>query len=140
MIRSIAKLGLRALILLFLGAQASLPAQARMPALPGKPALQEPAAQSPPAQTGACETIPFGTAIDREMSGGEKHCFSFTLKAGQFVQAVVEQRGIDVVVTIFGQDGERLTSADRHLARRSSQPHRSLAARRRPEQTAPLSE
>jgi CHAT domain-containing protein len=47
------------------------------------------------------------------LSGGEKHCFSFTLSAGQFVQALVEQRGIDVVVMIFGQGGERLTNVDR---------------------------
>jgi CHAT domain-containing protein len=47
------------------------------------------------------------------LSGGENRCFSFTLGAGQFVQAAVEQLGIDVVVTIFGQGGEQLTSVDR---------------------------
>src|SRR5262249_44382099 len=56
---------------------------------------------------------PFDKAIDQELSGGEKHCFSFTLGEGQFIQAAVEQRGIDVVVTIFGQDGKQLTSVDR---------------------------
>jgi len=128
MVRFIAKTWLRALILLLaclgaaLGAQASLPAcfgrsvlagnpQAGMPALPGP--LQAPAAQSSPAQTDPCETIPIAKAIDQELSGGEKRCFSFTLGAGQFVLAAVEQRGIDVVVTIFGPGGERLTSVDR---------------------------
>jgi CHAT domain-containing protein/tetratricopeptide (TPR) repeat protein len=131
MVRRIAKLGPRALILLLaLGAQASLPAsfgqpvltrnpQAGTPALPGIPALQGtpalpgPAAQSLPAQNPDCEAIAFGTAIDRELSRGEQRCFSFNLSAGQFVQALVEQRGIDVVVSIFGQGGKRLTSVDR---------------------------
>src|SRR5215468_8807379 len=103
MVRLIAKPGLRALILLL----ACLGAQSSLPALPG------PAAQSSPAQTDPCETIPFAKAIDQELSGGEKHCFSFTLGAGQFVHAAVEQRGIDVVVTIFGQGGKQLTSVDR---------------------------
>jgi CHAT domain-containing protein/tetratricopeptide (TPR) repeat protein len=47
------------------------------------------------------------------LSRGEKRCFSFTLSAGQFVQAIAEQHGIDVVVSIFGQDGKRLTIVDR---------------------------
>jgi CHAT domain-containing protein len=82
------------------------PPQAGMPALPGQ-------AQSSPAQPLACETLPFGKTIDREPSVGEKHCYSFTLGAGQFVQALVEQRGIDVFVRIFGQDGQLLTGIDR---------------------------
>src|SRR5262245_58905192 len=116
MVRCIAKPGLRALILLLaclgaalgaqapLGAQASLPAcfgrsvlagnpQAGMPALPGllPGPLPRLAAQSSPAQTAACETIPFFKEIERELSGGEKHCFYFTVGAGQFVKAYVEQ-------------------------------------------------
>ncbi len=77
--------------------------------------LHEPglAAQASAAQNPDCETITFGGTIEREMSGGERHCFSFTLEAGRFVQAVVEQRGIDLVVTISDQNGERLTSVDR---------------------------
>src|SRR5262245_50404414 len=96
MVRRIAKLGLRALILL-----------SALGAVPG------PAAQSPAAQPPACETIAFGTAIDRELSLGEKRCFTFNASAGQFVQALVEQRGIDVIVSIFGQGGEALPSVDR---------------------------
>ena len=106
MVRCIAKPWLRALILLL----------ACLGVAPGAPSLgplPRPAAQSSPAQTAACETIAFGTSIDRDLSLGEKRCFSFTLSAGQFVQALVQQRGIDVVVSIFGQDGERLTSVDR---------------------------
>src|SRR5262249_31707541 len=56
---------------------------------------------------------PFGKAIDRDMSIGEKHSYSFTLQAGQFVQAVVEQRGIDVTVAMFGPEGVQLIKVDR---------------------------
>jgi CHAT domain-containing protein len=123
MVRHIAKLGSLALILLLAlggppGAQAYLSAgfqqgltdpskRADMPALPGQ------AAQSSPAQPPVCETLPFGKTIDREPSVREKHCYSFTLEAGQFVQALVEQRGIDVLVKVFGEDGKLLTRIDR---------------------------
>jgi CHAT domain-containing protein len=110
MLRIIAKPGLRALIMLmvYLIAQASPGAQTSLPA-----GLAGPAGQTQPSQIGACPAIPFGTPFDRELSRGAKHCFSFTLKAGQFVQAVVEQHGIDVAVSIYGQDGDQLTSVDR---------------------------
>ncbi|HEY8461037.1 MAG TPA: CHAT domain-containing tetratricopeptide repeat protein [Blastocatellia bacterium] len=98
MLRIIAKPGLQALILSLLGAQAILPAGA---------------AQTQSAPAGVCPAIPFGAPFDRELSRGESHCFSFELQAGQFVQAVVEQQGIDVTVTISGQNGSRLISIDR---------------------------
>src|SRR5215471_18563672 len=111
MVRSITNPGLRALILLLavLGSQASsqTSTQVSESAIPGA------AAQSSPAQPVACSEIPFDKPIDREMSRGEKHCFSFTVSAGQFVQAVVEQQEIDVAVAIFRQNGDRLTSVDR---------------------------
>ena len=123
MVRHIAKLGSLALILLLAlgaapGTQAYLSAgfqqgltdQSKQA---GMPALQGQAAQSSPAQPPVCETLPFGKTIDREPSVREKHCYSFTLEAGQFVQALVEQRGINVSVRIFGQDGKLLTSIDR---------------------------
>jgi CHAT domain-containing protein len=125
MLRILPKPGLRALILIYLGAQAalsaSLGAQASMPAGPAGtgPARTAPAgtalraAQTTPAQSGACPATPFGAPFDREISRGEKHCYSFTLKAGQFAQAVVEQHGIDVVLSILGPEGDQLTSVDR---------------------------
>src|SRR5262245_5986563 len=72
-----------------------------------------PSAQTRPQQTGASDPLPFGKAIERDLSGGENHSYTFALRAGQFVQAVVEQRGIDVTVAIFGPDGKRLTKVDR---------------------------
>src|SRR4030095_3432302 len=117
MFRRIAKPALRALSLsLALGTQAPLPAGFGQSVHAGTPQAGAPAL---PGEAAPCETIAFRTAIERELPVGEKHCFSFTLTAGQFVQAVVEQRGIDVVVRIFGEDGKLLTNVDRLNGRHS---------------------
>ncbi|HKQ75259.1 MAG TPA: CHAT domain-containing tetratricopeptide repeat protein [Blastocatellia bacterium] len=72
-----------------------------------------PAAQTRQPQADASDPLPFGKAIERDLPKGEKHSYSFTLSSGQFVQAVVEQQGIDVTVAIFGTNGEQLTTVDR---------------------------
>ena len=72
-----------------------------------------PAARSRLTQTEANEQISFGKAVDRDLSGGGKHSYSFTVEAGQFVQAVVVQKGIDVVVAIFTPNGDQLAIVDR---------------------------
>src|SRR5262245_20610504 len=50
--------------------------------------------------------------IERELAGGEVHTYQLTLVSGQYVHWVVDQRGINVVVTVFGPDGERLVEVD----------------------------
>ncbi len=53
-----------------------------------------------------------GTPIERELKGSEAHSYHITLAAGQYLHAVVDQRGIDVVVTVFGPDGQTITEVD----------------------------
>ena len=50
--------------------------------------------------------------IEREMKGGEVHSYSLALESGQFVYLLVDQRSIDVVVTVFGPDGKQLLVVD----------------------------
>jgi CHAT domain-containing protein/tetratricopeptide (TPR) repeat protein len=50
--------------------------------------------------------------VERELNGGESHVYRIGLKPGQFLCALVEQKGIDVVVTIFGPDGRQAASSD----------------------------
>ncbi len=57
--------------------------------------------------------LEFGKTIKRELAGREEHNYIIRLKAGQFIQAVVEQLGIDVVVSIFGQGEKPLAEIDR---------------------------
>src|SRR5258708_3825224 len=48
--------------------------------------------------------IEAGKPIERELKGGETHVYSVALTAGQLLHVVVDQRGIDVVVALFGPD------------------------------------
>jgi hypothetical protein len=50
--------------------------------------------------------------IEREMKGGESHAYEITLEAGQFLDLVVDQRGIDVVVQVVAPDGKQLLEVD----------------------------
>jgi tetratricopeptide (TPR) repeat protein len=53
-----------------------------------------------------------GQSIERKLASGQSHLYKITLAAGQYLNAVVEQRGIDVVVTLFGPDGKQLIEID----------------------------
>ncbi len=53
-----------------------------------------------------------GATFERDLKGGEVHSFRVSLVGGQFLHALVEQRGIDVVVTAFGPDGKHLFGVD----------------------------
>ncbi len=64
--------------------------------------------QSPP----EAGTLELGKTIERELSGGQKHDYRFTLAEGQYAGITVEQRGIDVVVRMLGTNGEQLTEFD----------------------------
>jgi CHAT domain-containing protein len=53
-----------------------------------------------------------GKPIERELMGGESHSYQIMLISEQFLHLDVDQRGIDVVVTLFGPDGRQLVRAD----------------------------
>ncbi len=53
-----------------------------------------------------------GANIERELKGGEAHIFRLTLISGQFMQVVVNQKGIDVAVTLSGPDGKQMANVD----------------------------
>jgi hypothetical protein len=48
-----------------------------------------------------------GKPIEREMKGGESHSYVIKLAANQYLQAVIEQKGIDVVVAIYDHRKQR---------------------------------
>src|SRR5262245_59107570 len=50
--------------------------------------------------------------IQQELSGGQIHSYSISLAAGQYAHAVVEQRGVDVVVVFRGPDGQKIVEFD----------------------------
>src|SRR5437868_1112066 len=53
------------------------------------------------------------TFVDRDLRGHTSHTYELTLESGQFARVVVEQRGIDVVVTLTAPDGHRVAAVDR---------------------------
>jgi CHAT domain-containing protein len=53
-----------------------------------------------------------GAPIDRSIAGGETHAYRFSLKAGEFAQVIVEQRGVDVVVEIRRSGGQLVVQVD----------------------------
>jgi CHAT domain-containing protein/tetratricopeptide (TPR) repeat protein len=50
--------------------------------------------------------------IERELRGGEIHAYSISLTTGQFLHVTVDQRGVDLVVFLFGPDGKQLMEVD----------------------------
>jgi CHAT domain-containing protein/predicted negative regulator of RcsB-dependent stress response len=60
----------------------------------------------------ASQPLEQGKPIERELKGGEVHVYSVQLKADQFLNLIVDQRGIDVVVLLFAPDGKQLAEVD----------------------------
>src|SRR5262249_21571250 len=56
--------------------------------------------------------LELGKPIERELAGGQSHDYQLTLADGQYVNLVVDQRGIDVVVKLFGPDGKAIMEFD----------------------------
>lgn len=50
--------------------------------------------------------------IERSLSGGEEHLYRVSLKAGQYVDFIADQKGIDVVLTLLDPAGKKLAEAD----------------------------
>jgi len=57
-------------------------------------------------------TLEPGLPIERDLKGGEAHTFQVKLASGQFLHVVVDQRGVDVVVTLLRPGGEQVARAD----------------------------
>ena len=53
-----------------------------------------------------------GIPIERLIARGQSHSFTVTLEPEQFLQLVVNQRGIDVIIRAFGPDGASLGEFD----------------------------
>ncbi|HKR59266.1 MAG TPA: tetratricopeptide repeat protein, partial [Pyrinomonadaceae bacterium] len=63
-----------------------------------------------------------GKPIKRELAGGQRHTYKIRLAADQFLKAVVEQDGIDVVVQVSGPDGKRILEFDSESRPRGQEP------------------
>jgi tetratricopeptide (TPR) repeat protein len=50
--------------------------------------------------------------IERDLAGGETHSYRITLASGQFLEASIAQRQMDVTATLFGPDGRQVGQFD----------------------------
>jgi CHAT domain-containing protein/uncharacterized protein HemY len=53
-----------------------------------------------------------GQPVERDMASGQTHTYQITLRAGQFMRVVVEQKGINVAVALVAPDGKQVGEAD----------------------------
>jgi CHAT domain-containing protein/Tfp pilus assembly protein PilF len=53
-----------------------------------------------------------GKPYRRELAGGQRHTYRIRLAVDQFLKAVIEQDGIDVVARLLGADGEQIMEFD----------------------------
>src|SRR5262249_4306496 len=49
-----------------------------------------------------------GATVEREISGSNKHTYKLSLRAGEFVQASLQQNGINAIALLHGSDGKIL--------------------------------
>lgn len=75
--------------------------------------VERPAAANGAVQNENVRALERGQTIEREIDGAERHAYRIALARGQFLRAVVEQRGVNVALTLFGPQGDKLAEADR---------------------------
>jgi CHAT domain-containing protein/Tfp pilus assembly protein PilF len=56
--------------------------------------------------------LKLGQPVDHDLKGGETQSYRVDLEAGQFMQVLVDQRAIDVVVALTGPDGKTIAEMD----------------------------
>jgi len=64
------------------------------------------------AQAAGPTALQVGTPIERTLGGGQAHNYTITLDQNQYLQLVVDQRGIDVIVRVFSPGGRKLGEFD----------------------------
>ena len=57
-----------------------------------------------------------GQPITREIRGGEEHQYQVKLSTGQHARVVLDQKGIDVVLSLSGTDGKTLFEVDNNIS------------------------
>lgn len=83
-----------------------------------------PAKQSAPQEVKPSDVreLKLGEKIERELAGGQGHSYRVMMTAGQYMHVVVEQKGIDVAVRLFGPDGKQLFDVDSPNGTRGPEP------------------
>jgi len=100
-------------VLASLCAWATLPAFARRSSnLSAQSSASGAALQTPNTPAGTPLVLSEGFSLRKEMKGGETHEFQFSLQKGQFLNARIEQQGIDVEVHLLDSKGNEVAGMD----------------------------
>jgi CHAT domain-containing protein/tetratricopeptide (TPR) repeat protein len=67
------------------------------------------------------QSLELGQPIERTLRGGETHSYQLKLTLNQFGRFVVDQRGIDITLVLFGPDGKNIREIDNRQAERGSE-------------------
>src|SRR6266850_3091654 len=67
------------------------------------------------------ETLEPGRALERRLAGGESHLYEIRMTSEQSLRLVVEQRGIDVALRLFGPDGKQISFTDNVQSERGAE-------------------
>jgi CHAT domain-containing protein/Tfp pilus assembly protein PilF len=70
---------------------------------------------SPAQENRQLQLLEPGIPIEGELAGGQSHSYQMVLTTNQYVKLVVEKRGIDVTVKLFGPDGKQITEYDSEI-------------------------
>jgi erythromycin esterase len=81
-------------------------------------------AQQPPSSTISvvAQLLELSKPIERQLSSGETHAYQIALKAGQYLDAAVNQRGVDVVVRVFDPEGQKIADIDSPNGKQGDEP------------------
>jgi CHAT domain-containing protein/tetratricopeptide (TPR) repeat protein len=83
---------------------------------PATPTAQHPGNPAPAAAHRAASPEPtplvLGAPVARDLKDGETHMYAVTLVAGQFLDASVEQTGVDALITVTDRSGEQVGDFD----------------------------
>ena len=56
--------------------------------------------------------LQLGTPVERTLGGGQSHSYTVALEQNQYMQLVVDQQGIDVIVRVFSPSGRKIAEFD----------------------------
>ena len=65
---------------------------------------------APQENVGQVMPIEPGKPVEHELRGGEKHTYEIHVDGGLFLHSIVEQLGVDVVLTLYAPDGTEIAS------------------------------
>jgi CHAT domain-containing protein len=58
------------------------------------------------------EQLEPGKPLERKLAGGQSHQYEIRMNSEEFLRLVVDQRGIDLALVLFGPTGARITEVD----------------------------